>query len=224
MHCHHDAAHLMIPSAVFMASLLGSGHCAFMCGGLVLSAARTFWQQFFYHAGRLSGYMVLGALSGWLGESAVTHLPPGLSEGIAWFLALSFIVLGISAWKGSSWHMPLPGTAKVNEWTVKVFRRFTDPSRPRRGYYAGLVGLLSIFLPCGWLYSFVLASVSLANPLKGALMMAVFWAGSLPALMLSPWLMRKIFSAAESVTPRVSSALLIAAGVLPILFRYLKLT
>lgn len=222
MQCHSDVTHVMIPAAVLMASLAGSGHCALMCGGLVMSAARSVWQQFYYHAGRLLGYAVLGGLSGWLGESAVARLPAGVSEWAAWMIALSFIALGLAGWKNGSWHLPVPGAAKINQWTLHLFRRLTDSSRPERSYYAGLIGLLSIFLPCGWLYSFVLASASMADPLKGALMMAVFWTGTLPALAVSPWIMSKIFSLPKGIMPKISSVLLIAAGVLPILLRYLK--
>ncbi len=224
MHCHHAAAPLMIPSAVFMASLLGSGHCALMCGGLVAAAARSRTQQLFYHAGRLSGYMALGAVSGWVGANAVTRLPSGFSEGIAWLVALSFVALGVLGWKGGSWHIKVPGADKISQWTVSAFRHLTDPSKPQRNAYAGLIGLLSIFLPCGWLYSFVLASLTMASPLKGAAIMAVFWMGTLPALAAAPWFLKRVFSLADGITPKISSALLIAAGVLPILFRYLKLT
>lgn len=222
MQCHTSVAHVMIPSAVLMASLLGSGHCALMCGGLVVSAARTFWQNFFYHAGRLLGYLVLGGLSGWLGQNVATQFPAGVSEAVAWLVALSFIGLGVVGWKQGSWHLPIPGSARINQWTVRLFRQLTDTKKPQRAYYAGAIGLLSIFLPCGWLYSFVLASASIADPLKSAAMMGVFWAGTVPALVISPLLLRKVFSVTEGVAPKVSSLLLIAAGLFPILLRYIR--
>ncbi len=224
MQCHSQVAQVMIPSAVLMASLLGSGHCALMCGGLVVSAARSFWQNFFYHLGRLLGYIVLGVLSGWVGSNVAARLPAGLSEAVAWAVGLSFIGLGLVSWKNGSWHLPVPGAAKINQWTVRVFRQLTDTSKPQRAYYAGAIGLLSIFLPCGWLYSFILASASMADPLKAGAMMGIFWAGTVPALVISPLLLRKIFSITENAAPKISSLLLIMAGLLPILLRYIKIS
>ena len=222
MHCHSNVTQAVIPSAVLMASLLGSGHCALMCGGLVVSAARSAWQQFFYHVGRLMGYVALGAISGWLGHNAINNFPAGASEVIAWLIALSFIVLGVIGWKGGSWHLSFPGGQALNRWTVSAFQHFTDTKKQPRKYYAGVVGMLSIFLPCGWLYSFVLASISIADPLKGAWMMLVFWIGTLPALIVSPLILKKLFSLTGNYAPKISALLLIAAGILPILFRYLN--
>jgi len=44
------------------------------------------------------------------------------------------------------------------------------------------IGLLTTLLPCGWLYAFVVTAAGTANPVYGAAVMAVFWAGTLPAL------------------------------------------
>lgn len=224
MDCHSGVTHVLVPSAVLTASLLGSGHCALMCGGLVMSAARSAWQHFLYHSGRLAAYAGLGFISGTVGENVMTQLPQGVSAAAAWAVALSFVALGWMGWKKGGLHLPVPGADKINTWTVRLFRSLTDPAKPGRHYYAALIGALSIFLPCGWLYSFVLASVTMADPLKGAGLMAVFWAGTLPALVVSPWLMRKVLFLPEAVMPKLSSLLLIAAGVLPILMRYVKLS
>lgn len=224
MLCHSHMTHVMIPSAVLMASLLGSGHCALMCGGLVTVSARSFWQQFFYHAGRLSGYMLLGGISGWLGENALAHLPPLLSEAAAWMIALSFVALGWIGWRDGSWHLPMPGASWVSRWSAEALRRLIESPVKRRGLYSAAIGFLSLFLPCGWLYSFVLASAALADPLKAAGMMAVFWAGTLPALAVSPWILNKFIFLPRRVMPRISSVLLMMAGLLPILFRYFKFT
>lgn len=223
MHCHSESVQVMVPSAVLLASLIGSGHCALMCGGLVVSAARSFWQNFFYHAGRLLSYTLLGAVSGWLGGNMIYRLPPQFSEIIAWLIALSFVVLGVFGWKNNSWHLYYPGTEILNQWLAGLMKRLTDSKQPGRIYYAAAVGFLSVFLPCGWLYSFVLASVSVGSPWKSAAFMGVFWAGTLPALMISPVVLRGIFSFAQNYTPKISAMLLIAAGIIPILFRYIRL-
>lgn len=221
MHCHSAWSQVLVPSAVLAASLLGSGHCALMCGGLVMTAARSPAQQISYHLGRLFGYIALGAVSGWLGGNAILHLPRGFSEGVALAVGVSFVFLGIAGWKGG-WHFAIPGFAALNNHVIQSFRGLTNASQSGRSGYAALIGLLSIFLPCGWLYGFVLAALSIADPLKGALMMIIFWSGTLPALILSPLILRKVFSVTGTFAPKLASILLIASGILPIFFRYVK--
>ena len=222
MHCHVAWTHTLVPTAVLTASLLGSGHCAFMCGGLVTAAAKSRWQQFFYHSGRLLSYTALGWISGWIGGNAVLHLPAWFSEGIAWAVGISFIILGIAGWRGS-WHLSIPGASLVNRWVVHIFQVITNASGSQKALYSGLIGALSIFLPCGWLYGFVLAALSTANPLHGVYLMFVFWIGTIPALTVSPWIIRKIFSLVKGFAPKLASVLLVLAGILPILFRYVSL-
>src|SRR5512141_219921 len=67
--------------AVFLASLLGSLHCAGMCGPFVAFAtlrvkeaspraqSRGHTLQFAYHSGRLLAYAILGTLAGILGAT-----------------------------------------------------------------------------------------------------------------------------------------------------------
>lgn len=222
MNCHAHAAQVLIPSAVLAASLMGSGHCALMCGGLVTMSARSSVQQALYHFGRLAMYSALGFLSGMMGESAAVHLPEAASTAAAWGLALSFIVLGWMGWKGSGWHISLPGARFLSALSQRLFALLGQASKTSRNLFSLAAGALSIFLPCGWLYSFVLAAVSTADPVRGALLMSVFWAGTLPALAVFPWVLRKAAVFPEALAPRISSLLLMAAGVLPIVLRYAR--
>ena len=59
----------IIPFAVVGTSLLGSGHCVAMCGGLIITVARTRSALIRYHLGRLLGYCILGSLAGMLGST-----------------------------------------------------------------------------------------------------------------------------------------------------------
>ncbi len=231
MHCHPQGWEgVLIPSAVLAASLAGSGHCALMCGGLVSAAARSGGAQIMYHLGRLAGYVILGAVSGWLGGRAVARLPEWGSTAVAWAVGLSFVWIGVSGWRSGSWHFAVPGSAAASRWITRLTsgrssgRGSGSPSDPAaysaEVLYAAAIGALSIFLPCGWLYGFVLASLSTADPVGGALLMTAFWAGTLPALVASRWLVRGLARLTGAFAPKLSALLLIAAGVLPILSRY----
>ena len=62
---------------VFMASLAGSLHCAGMCGGFVAfysgtepgRRGRRYLAHLTYNGGRLTSYLILGALAGLLGAA-----------------------------------------------------------------------------------------------------------------------------------------------------------
>jgi hypothetical protein len=47
---------------------------------------------------------------------------------------------------------------------------------------AGVIGLFSILLPCGWLYLYVFAAAGTGSPWLGGLAMVAFWAGTVPIL------------------------------------------
>jgi len=232
MHCHPQGWEgVLIPSAVLAASLAGSGHCVLMCGGLVSAAARSGGGQLMYHVGRLAGYVALGAVSGWLGGRTVARLPEWGSTAVAWAVGLSFVWIGVAGWRKGSWHFAVPGSAAAGRWITRLTSGRASGHGPAASpdpiaaycaevFYAGAVGLLSIFLPCGWLYGFVLASLSTMDPIEGALLMTAFWAGTLPALVVSRWLVRGLARLTGAFAPKLSAILLIAAGVLPILSRY----
>jgi hypothetical protein len=44
------------------------------------------------------------------------------------------------------------------------------------------IGLLTTLLPCGWLYAFAVTAAGTGSPLRGAIAMVAFWAGTLPML------------------------------------------
>jgi len=46
------------------------------------------------------------------------------------------------------------------------------------------MGVLSVLLPCGWLYAFVAVAAGTGSPFVGAAVMTAFWIGTVPALMV----------------------------------------
>ena len=188
-----------IPFAVLGASLLGSGHCAAMCGGLVLVAARDRKAAALYHLGRLIGYTGLGALAGALGNAVLGSGPLAwVSQLSSLILALGFLFLGVRLWQGKPLHLfRLPPS---------VWRKLS-----RLG--PGATGLLSAFLPCGWLHAFVIGAVATRSAGVGALYLFFFWLGTLPALTLAPFAIKKIFKPMASRAPRLSAGILIAIGI-----------
>ncbi len=191
----------LIPIAVLGASLLGSGHCVGMCGGLVLAVGRGPAKVGAYHAGRLLGYLALGALAGALGSVVLRSDRLGwISWTASLLLAAAFIQMGVNLWRGRGNHL----FALPPSW----IRKFHQASRGN----AFAVGTLSALLPCGWLHGFVLASIATQSVFKGAGVLLFFWLGTVPALSAAPWLVSRVLGPIARRTPRMAAALLIAAG------------
>lgn len=169
---------------IFVASLVGSLHCAGMCGAFLAIAcggeksART---QSAYHGGRLVTYMALGAVAGGLGGIL------NLAGGLAGVTRAAVILAGV--WMVGFGVVMLAGQmgVGVGRWTPKWMQRFSSAGlglAMKRGVVAraGMIGLLTTLLPCGWLYAFVAAAGGSGSVWSGMGIMAVFWSGTLPVM------------------------------------------
>jgi len=179
--------------AVFVASLLGSLHCAGMCGPFVAFATlrpnRGSHQsrgsavlQSAYHGGRLLSYVSLGLVAGQLGSTlnlGSSLLGIGKVAGVLAGVTLVTIGLGrIVALVGV--RLPkLVRTAWLVAWIGKWQAAASQLTPPKR---ALVIGLLSAVIPCGWLYAFVAVAAGTGLPFYGALVMLAFWIGTVPVL------------------------------------------
>ncbi len=92
-------------ATVFAASLLGSLHCAGMCGGFVSFYAgadtsrgiRRSFSHLAYNGGRLVTYTVLGVLFGWLGK-AVDRAGSMAGVGRLAYLAAAVLMIAWGVW------------------------------------------------------------------------------------------------------------------------------
>jgi sulfite exporter TauE/SafE len=172
------------------------GHCAGMCGPLVsaFGAAQGLGEKgnvgalralSLYHAGRLTSYAILGALFGWLGESAgldSLNSRVGGTLSIAAGLLLLIFVAGLLGWfPFVTWiETRLPWSKKIGcEWG-KLLRCRRDPER-----YA--VGFLNGWLPCGPVYALAVVAGTTQRPELGALVMLAFGLGTVPVLSTLSW-------------------------------------
>ena len=172
---------------VLAASLVGSLHCAGMCGGFVAfytgaGGRRQGLGHAAYNLGRLAAYATLGALAGTLGAALdLAAAPAGIERGAA-VLAGALIAL---------W-----GTRTLLETAGVRMARLEPPAALRGAVARGVaavaveppvtralvIGLLTGLLPCGWLYAFIVTAAGTGDPLRGAGLMAVFWLGTLPVM------------------------------------------
>jgi len=176
--------------AVFLASLLGSLHCAGMCGAFVAFAvgagredARTTARSMTaYHLGRLTTYVALGVAAGALGAAIdLGGEFVGVRRVAAFGAGVLMVGFGvILLLRASGVRLPRaplpPGVQRV----VGAGHRFAATKGPLAR--ATLVGLFTTLLPCGWLYAFAITAAGTADPLIGGGVMAAFWLGTVPIL------------------------------------------
>ena len=165
--------------SVLGASLLGSPHCAAMCGGFVCffsgqgGRRPSALTHASYHAGRLAAYALLGAAAGTAGAGF------DLAGRMAGFQRPAAVAAGTA-------HDPL-GSRHARRRGGILARRHGRPAgvppppRPRaRGARhtatgrarRSAVGLLTALLPCGWLYVFVATAAGTGSAGSGALVMS----------------------------------------------------
>lgn len=182
---------IALVSTVFLASLAGSGHCAGMCGAFVAfavgldrsdNAASRRFAHAAYHLGRLVTYTIMGISAGAIGQAFdLAGRAVGLQRAAVVLAGASMVCFGtIAILKMNGVRLPrLPVPSVMQSGSARLLQMAMNHPPAIR---AGLTGLLTTLLPCGWLYAFVLTASGTGRPLLGALVMAVFWAGTLPVL------------------------------------------
>lgn len=216
--------------AVLVASLLGSVHCAAMCGAFVcfyntrapgesLSSRDEMAGHAAYNLGRLVSYVSLGIIAGTLGH-ALDGV--GAFAGVQRAAAITAGMLmvmwgGYSAVVASGGRMPSPSAPEGWRRAMgsALLRFKTQPPFVR----AAATGLATTLLPCGWLYAFVVTAGATASPARGAMVMLVFWAGTLPVMIAAGFGARRLMGRFGTRMPVVSGALVMVLGLLTIVGR-----
>ncbi len=212
--------------AVFIASLLGSMHCAGMCGAFVAfavgsdgtSVSRTSLNVA-YNGGRLITYALLGALAGLLGAALdIGGSLVGVQQGAAILAGAMMIAFGaVAILRSTGARIPKAPIPVVLQRVVAAGHRvaFDLPPLTR----ATVVGLLTTLLPCGWLWAFAITAAGTGSPLLGALTMAVFWLGTLPVLLAVGVGVQTLTGALRRHLPVATSLLIVIVGLWTIVGR-----
>jgi uncharacterized protein len=206
-------------SSLFVAALVGSPHCAGMCGGFVAFYAgqgdqRRLLAHAAYNGGRLISYALLGVVAGLLG-AGVEQLgaTAGVSRAAAIVAGALMVLWGaatIAANLGA--RLPkVPGLRRGGARFAAALRALSAQPPPVR---ALVIGLLSTLLPCGFLYVFVAAAGATASPLWGGLVMVAFWAGTVPILAGLGLAAQSLLGPLQRRLPVVTAAALIVLGLL----------
>ena len=205
-----------IPLVAFIAGLGGSLHCIGMCGAFATSCSSRSNGLALYNAGRISSYTIMGILSGLLGAS-FTYLikDPWISAIPAIILGFFFLLWGYNSFYGKSTSINLP--SKINQFIQKRLGKVYIMQNSK--YRSFLLGSLSVLLPCGLLYSVILALAAFQNPYTGAIGMLSFGLGTLPAMAIAPSAITKVLRPLKAQWPKLSSFSLISVGLITIVYR-----
>ncbi len=192
----------------------GAGHCVGMCLPFVLIVERRFGTgrpslgglgaQLQYAGGRVFTYAVLGAVAGAAGS--VLQLAGGLLglQRAAAILAGSALVLsGAASLAGLRW-----GGAPVGGRWLGWVGNLGSGGRLGRPWAMGLaLGLL----PCGLVYSALIAAAGLGSPVAGAVGLLVFGLGTVPALLMAS-LADQFFRRQRGWVDRLSQGVIVGMG------------
>jgi hypothetical protein len=170
----------MTPWTGLILGLVGSLHCAGMCGPLALalpmaggSAPGFFIERLAYNFGRVITYCALGLVFGLVGR---TLLLAGVQQWVSIALGLILLVGLFSSRKLALWR-PITGLVEHLKSRMSTLLR--------RRSIASLVvlGLLNGLLPCGLVYVACAGATATGGLLDGVQYMAAFGLGTMPLML-----------------------------------------
>jgi len=200
----------------FLLGLVGSLHCAGMCGPLALAlpiAGHTTSSflagRLAYNAGRIVTYCVMGLVFGLLGQ---TLLLAGVQRWVSIALGIALLAGLLASRQLAAW-LPIAKLVGYLKSAMSTLLR-------RRSFQAlAVLGLLNGLLPCGLVYVACAGATATGDILSGSAYMAAFGAGTVPMMLaislsgrLVPPSLRLALSKAVPVSVCLVAALLILRG------------
>ncbi|QIZ76588.1 sulfite exporter TauE/SafE family protein [Ferrimonas lipolytica] len=208
--------------AALIVGLLGAGHCFGMCGGVVgafsqalapahrLSLQHRITYTLSYNLGRISSYVIAGAVVG-LSSSALVTIS-STDHVISVLQALAGIMLVLMGLYVAQW---LKWLAFVEQLGKPLWQALTPVRQalnvidsPSKAYAAGMVWG---WLPCGLVYSTLTWALASGSAISGAQIMLGFGLGTLPALITMGAASTLIYNLLRKKKLRIISGLVLIA-------------
>lgn len=196
---------------LFAVGLLTSVHCIAMCGGMNLAQSlgneseHPLRRSVLYNLGRLTSYMLIGGVLGFIGEKAAITLQ---ARGIIGLVA------GIL--------MLFMGLRMMGVITFKHIRRFRIPAPLAKGisalrrHGAFGIGLANGFMPCGPLQSMQIYAIACGSFWMGAASMFFFCLGTIPLVLFFGTVAGVLKLKWKTLILQIGSGLLVLMGVFTI--------
>jgi sulfite exporter TauE/SafE len=203
---------------------VGFGHCIGMCGPIVVSLSlnlkgkNLFLPHLLYNTGRVITYTVLGGIMGATGSFTLVaaHIA-GIQKGAMIFAGIIIIVMALAM---SGW-LPL-GRLFGDHYNPDgiITRGFRKLSQVKSTATNFPIGLLLGLLPCGPVYTALLAAAgagmnatgALEGIVKGMAVMMLFGIGTIPALFIVAKLVDMGWLKKRQIIYRIGTVLMIMVG------------
>lgn len=164
--------------SAFLFGLLGSVHCAVMCGpiALVLPKGNLLFNQLAYNVGRITSYLIIGGIFGLIGRGLFLV---GFQQTISILAGVLLLVVYFGS-RVSTKRNWLGGF--IQAFTGKL-RKLIGPNLHSMKWYSRyMVGAINGFLPCGLVYMAAVAGISTGSPEGGMSYMFLFGLGTVPMM------------------------------------------
>ena len=201
--------------SAFFVGLLGGGHCIGMCGGIVGAVSMHLPQRkskvpflLAYNAGRILSYTLAGAIAGLVGASGffLQHVLP-IQQVLFGINSVMLIVLGL--YLAGIWH-GVTYLESAGNVIWKILQPYSKRYIPVKNFsQAFILGTLWGWLPCGLVYSVLIAAIATGNTLNGGLLMLAFGLGTLPTLLTMGMVAVKLKTVLQNIWLRRGSGLLV---------------
>jgi sulfite exporter TauE/SafE len=212
---------------VFLATgfAVGFGHCIGMCGPIVVSLSLNLKDKnillphLLYNFGRVVTYGVLGGVMGATGSFTLVaaHIAE-IQKGAMIFAGVLIIIMGLAMSGWISFGKVFGNSYNPGGFISKGFRRLSQIKSPA-AYFP--IGLLLGLLPCGPVYTALLAAAgagmeaagTLDGIIKGMGVMICFGLGTVPALFLVAKLADMGWLKKREIIYRIGAVLMVAVGI-----------
>ncbi len=212
---------------VFLATgfAVGFGHCIGMCGPIVVSLSLNLKDKnlliphLLYNSGRVVTYGVLGGVMGATGSFTLvaSHIAE-IQKGAMIFAGVLIIIMGLAMSGWISFGQVFGDSYNPGGFVSKGFRRLSQIKSPA-AYFP--IGLLLGLLPCGPVYTALLAAAgagmeaagTLDGIIKGMGVMICFGLGTVPALFLVAKLADMGWLKKREIIYRIGAVLMVAVGI-----------
>ena len=167
----------------FLMGLLGSLHCAVMCGPLMLampfeknSSWQTGWALLLYQSGRIFTYSLMGAVAGWLGSTFNLVANQKILSITIGLLLIVFTLL----------QMRASYSQRLSALQFKLINPIAKLMGKLMGFplWQFVAGMLNGIIPCGMVYLALATAVNGASVNNGLQFMFLFGLGTSPLLMM----------------------------------------
>jgi sulfite exporter TauE/SafE len=198
--------------------LMGSFHCAGMCGPIAIALplhGNTVGQKIFggtlYNVGRTITYGIMGAIFGLLGQGIQMI---GFQQKVSVIMgALMIISVLFPALFKNQYHLNKSSFSFVGKLKKSISQLFTIRSFSSLFF----IGMLNGLLPCGLVYMAIAGAIGTGGVAEGSLYMILFGLGTIPMLLTISLAGNIMSHAVRNKINKLIPVLVVVVGILFIL-------